>query len=108
MTNSALMLLLSGAVIGLGYGSIVPCMQTLAIQNSPGHRSGFATATFFTFFDSGIAGGSYVFGLFVASAGFHSIYLAAGLFVLIALLLYGWSQKKRTPLEADGNVSIAD
>ncbi|WP_324636327.1 MFS transporter [Bacillus velezensis] len=108
MTNSALMLLLSGAVIGLGYGSIVPCMQTLAIQNSPGHRSGFATATFFTFFDSGIAGGSYVFGLFVASAGFHSIYLAAGLFVLIALLLYGWSQKKRTPLEADGNVSSAD
>lgn len=52
-TNSGWMLLLSGAVIGLGYGSIVPCMQTLAIQNSPAHRSGFATATFFTFFDTG-------------------------------------------------------
>ncbi|WEZ64677.1 MFS transporter [Bacillus subtilis] len=105
-THSGLMLLLSGAVIGLGYGSIVPCMQTLAIQNSPAHRSGFATATFFTFFDSGIAVGSYVFGLFVASAGFSAIYLTAGLFVLIALLLYTWSQKK--PAEAEGKVSIAE
>ncbi|MDL2029593.1 MULTISPECIES: MFS transporter [Bacillus] len=105
-THSGLMLLLSGAVIGLGYGSIVPCMQTLAIQKSPAHRSGFATATFFTFFDSGIAVGSYVFGLFVASAGFSAIYLTAGLFVLIALLLYTWSQKK--PAEAEGKVSIAE
>lgn len=38
-THSGLMLLLSGAVIGLGYGSIVPCMQTLAIQKSAAHRS---------------------------------------------------------------------
>nr|WGD69852.1 MFS transporter [Bacillus subtilis] len=105
-THSGLMLLLSGAVIGLGYGSIVPCMQTLAIQKSPAHRSGFATATFFTFFDSGIAVGSYVFGLFVASAGFSAIYLTAGLFVLIALLLYTWSQKKTA--EAEGKVSITE
>lgn len=102
------MLLLSGAVIGLGYGSIVPCMQTLAIQNSPAHRSGFATATFFTFFDTGIAAGSYVFGLFVASAGFHAIYLSAGLFVLVSLVLYTWSRRKPLSLEAEGNVSIAD
>ncbi|WP_277714005.1 MFS transporter [Bacillus atrophaeus] len=107
-TNSGWMLLLSGAVIGLGYGSIVPCMQTLAIQNSPAHRSGFATATFFTFFDTGIAAGSYVFGLFVASAGFHAIYLSAGLFVLVSLVLYTWSRRKPLSLEAEGNVSIAD
>ncbi|UTL72322.1 MFS transporter [Bacillus halotolerans] len=107
-THSSWMLLLSGAVIGLGYGSIVPCMQTLAIQNSPAHRSGFATATFFTFFDSGIAAGSYVFGLFVASAGFSSIYLTAGLFVLISLLLYAWSQKKTAVAEPEGKVSIAE
>lgn len=107
-TNSGWMLLLSGAVIGLGYGSIVPCMQTLAIQNSPAHRSGFATATFFTFFDTGIAAGSYVFGLFVASAGFHAIYLSAGLFVLVSLALYTWSRRKPLSLEAEGNVSIAD
>ncbi|MCY8913664.1 MFS transporter [Bacillus atrophaeus] len=107
-TNNGWMLLLSGAVIGLGYGSIVPCMQTLAIQNSPAHRSGFATATFFTFFDTGIAAGSYVFGLFVASAGFHAIYLSAGLFVLVSLVLYTWSRRKPLSLEAEGNVSIAD
>jgi len=44
--------------------------------------------------------------LFVASAGFSAIYLTAGLFVLIALLLYTWSQKK--PAEAEGKVSIAE
>ncbi|WP_307892716.1 MFS transporter [Bacillus swezeyi] len=106
-TNSSAMLLLSGAVIGIGYGSITPCLQTLAIQASPPHRSGYATATYFTFFDTGIAVGSYVFGLIVAQTGFSNIYLFSGIFVLVNLFLYTWSRKP-VFLKEKRNISIAD
>ncbi|MBU8788965.1 MULTISPECIES: MFS transporter [Bacillus] len=106
-TNSGAMLLLSGAVIGMGYGSITPCLQTLAIQASPQHRSGYATATYFTLFDSGIAVGSFVFGLIVAQTGFSNIYLFTGVFVLVNLLLYTWSRKPAL-LKEKRNISIAD
>ncbi|MEC1259321.1 MFS transporter [Bacillus swezeyi] len=106
-TNSSAMLLLSGAVIGIGYGSITPCLQTLAIQASPPHRSGYATATYFTFFDTGIAVGSYVFGLIVAQTGFSNIYLFSGIFVLVNLFLYTWSRKPAF-LKEKRNISIAD
>ncbi|MCY9215384.1 MFS transporter [Bacillus haynesii] len=106
-TNSSAMLLLSGAVIGIGYGSITPCLQTLAIQASPPHRSGYATATYFTLFDTGIAVGSYVFGLVVAHAGFSNIYLFSGVFVLINLFLYTWSQKP-APAKEKRDISMAE
>jgi len=106
-TNSSAMLLLSGAVIGIGYGSITPCLQTLAIQSSPPHRSGYATATYFTLFDTGIAVGSYVFGLVVAQAGFSNIYLFSGVFVLINLFLYTWSQKPASAKEKR-DISMAE
>ncbi|MGG3571751.1 MFS transporter [Bacillus gobiensis] len=93
-TSSSVMLLLSGAVIGLGYGTLLPCMQTIAIQSSPANRSGYAIATFFTFFDTGIATGSYILGILVTFSGFSNLYLLASIFVLISLYLYPWSRRK--------------
>ena len=45
--NSVLTLLISGVLIGIGYGSLFPCFQALAIQSAQKHRSGHATSTFF-------------------------------------------------------------
>ncbi|MDM5299700.1 MFS transporter [Bacillus pumilus] len=98
ITHSATMLLLSGAVIGLGYGSLVPCLQTLAIQNSPAHRTGYATATFFTLYDTGIAAGSFIFGILVSFTDFSNVYLIAGIFVLLGMGVFHWSERK--PQEA--------
>nr|MDH3161882.1 MFS transporter [Bacillus licheniformis] len=71
------------------------------------HRSGYATATYFTLFDTGIAVGSYVFGLVVAQAGFSNIYLFSGVFVLINLFLYTWSQKPASAKEKR-DISMAE
>lgn len=88
MTTSSFMLLLSATLIGLGYGSLVPCFQTLAIQSADHHRSGHATATFFTLFDTGIATGSYVLGVVVSLLGYKPLYFVMGLFVFIVMYLY--------------------
>ncbi|MBR3381140.1 MAG: MFS transporter, partial [Bacillus sp. (in: Bacteria)] len=106
-TQTATMLLLSGAVIGLGYGSLVPCLQTLAIQHSPAHRTGYATATFFTLYDTGIAAGSFVFGLLVSFTDFSNVYLIAGVVVLLSMGVFYWSERK--PQEAKAQkVSLSE
>lgn len=87
-TQSAFLLLLGAALVGIGYGSLVPCLQTLAIQSAERHRSGHATATFFTFFDSGIGVGSFVLGWIASLFGYAQLYFYTSLFLLLPLFLF--------------------
>lgn len=88
-TNSALLLLVSAAFIGLGYGTLIPGFQTLAIQSTEVHRSSYAMSTFYIFFDIGIAAGAYVWGLVVMGVGFHSMYMiTAACIVVIAIVFH--------------------
>lgn len=85
---SAFVFLLAGALIGLGYGALVPSFQTLSVQKSPARRTSYATATFFTFFDIGIALGSFILGSIAAHKGYATIYLVAGAVILIVGVFY--------------------
>lgn len=95
ITHTTFMFLLAGAFIGLGYGTIVPCMQTLAVQSTEHHRSGHATATFFTLFDTGIAAGSFVLGIVVAQLGYETLYLLGGLFLIFVTFAYKFVQNRK-------------
>ncbi|EPD51385.1 hypothetical protein HMPREF1210_01983 [Paenisporosarcina sp. HGH0030] len=95
LASSAWMLLLAGALIGLGYGTLLPSFQTLAIQASPNRRSAYATATFFTLFDTGIAVGSFVLGIAVAYMGYANLYMALGGFVVLIVFYYKWIMKEK-------------
>ncbi|MBB6669750.1 MFS transporter [Cohnella nanjingensis] len=79
--------LLSGAVIGLGHGALIPCFQTLAIRSAPA-RSGLATGTFFLLFDLGYGIGSYVLGVVAEHTHYHKMYLIAALLVILTAVLY--------------------
>ncbi|WP_277584002.1 MFS transporter [Psychrobacillus antarcticus] len=92
--DSPFLFLLSGAFIGLGYGAVVPSFQTLAIQSAKHERSGYATATFFTLFDTGLAIGSYILGLVATQLGYKSLYLFSITFLVIALVLFILRVKK--------------
>ncbi|OWA37594.1 MFS transporter [Saccharibacillus sp. O16] len=86
--HSALWFLLTAAVIGLGYGAIIPSFQTLAIQSAPAHRSGLATGTYFVFFDLGYGLGSYLLGQVASSISYSVMYLVGGLIAAAALAVY--------------------
>ena len=86
--NSPFTFLLAGAIIGLGYGAVVPSFQTLAIQSTKHERSGYATATFFTLFDIGLALGSYFLGLIAVKFGYQNLYLFASSILLITLGIF--------------------
>jgi len=86
--DSAISFLIAGAFVGFGYGALVPSFQTLAVQSTKHERSGYATATFFTFFDSGLAIGSFVLGLIALHFGYESVYLVSGALAFAVLILY--------------------
>ncbi|QTC40125.1 MFS transporter [Bacillus sp. V3] len=88
ITQSTIVLLAAGALIGLGYGALLPSYQTMAIQSSPRERTGHSTATFFIFYDLGIAVGSVVLGMISGGLGFTSLYLLSGAVVVVTLFVY--------------------
>ncbi|MFE8697308.1 MFS transporter [Cytobacillus sp. FJAT-53684] len=86
--ESTFLFLFSAAIIGLGYGSLSPSLQTIAIKNSDPTKRGLATSTFFTFFDSGIGLGSYALGVVAVYTSLSTLYLVLAGVVLLALLAY--------------------
>lgn len=94
ITNTPWMLLLSAALIGLGYGTLLPSFQTMAIQAAPNNRSSHATSTFFILYDSGIAAGSFIWGIVVTAIGFSNLYLICAVIILVAIGLFNMYHSK--------------
>lgn len=88
MVEQAWMLWLSAVFIGIGYGSLFPCMQTLAIQSVEKQRMGHAISTFFTLFDVGLALGSVIMGYCIAYLDYSWTYLLCAVIVVVTLWLY--------------------
>lgn len=86
--STSWMLLAAAVLIGLGFGAVQPSMQTMAVQSTSSARAGYATATFFSFFDGGIAIGSVILGLVVDVYGFSTLYLASAILILLVIGLY--------------------
>lgn len=87
-STSAFSFLLSGALIGLGWGTIFPSLQTIAIQVAPPKKRALATATFLSIFDFGFGIGSFIFGLATGKIGYDSLYLYSSILVLIGIGVY--------------------
>ena len=86
--HSVSTLLIAGALIGIGYGSLFPCFQAMAIQSAQKHRSGHATSTFFILFDSGMAIGAFVLGIVSAQWGYSALYMVCGVITILTILVY--------------------
>lgn len=99
--DSALSFLVAGAFVGFGYGALVPSLQTLAVQSTKHERSSYATATFFTFFDSGLALGSFVLGFIALYFGYQYVYLTSGVLVLVVFILYMVILRKKKDREPE-------
>lgn len=81
-------LLVAGALVGLGYGTFSASAQAISIKVSPQERMGLATSTFFIFVDAGIGVGPYLLGLFVPSIGYRGMYLSMAVLMFLSLFLY--------------------
>lgn len=96
--HSALILLLSGILIGLGFGNFQSTAQTIAVKVSPFHKMGQATSTFFILFDLGIGLGPYLLGLLEPYIGFRGIYFLASIISLFCIVAYYFLHGRKTNL----------
>lgn len=99
--------LFSGAIIGLGFGTLFPCVQTIAILATPAARSGLATGTFFLFYDIGIGVGASILGAIASATNYQEMYLISAVLVAVTALVYyavyhrSASRKKVEELQLD-------
>ncbi|WP_240468718.1 MFS transporter [Gracilibacillus sp. YIM 98692] len=91
---SPVIFLITAGVIGIGYGSLLPFLLALAVEKVDSTRSGYATATFFTMYDSGIALGSFVLGWIITLTGFSNLFYILAVFVILIILMFHLLYKK--------------
>lgn len=88
LASNGVMLLIVGALMGLGYGTYMSCAQTLAIQVSPIEHTGLATSTFFILMDMGTGVGPSLLGSVAGAIGYGPLYTVVMFVPLIGLVLY--------------------
>jgi MFS family permease len=86
--DSAILFLTAAGFAGLGWGTLFPTFQTIAIQAAPPKRAAMATATFLSIFDVGIGLGSFLVGLAAAKISLGELYTYSTVYVLAGILLY--------------------
>lgn len=87
-TKTAVVFLLAAALIGLGYGTILPGFQTVAVQRAGIERSSQAFSTFFTFYDIGIGIGAFIWGVISAYYSFQIMYMLSGLLMVVIVIIF--------------------
>lgn len=88
VSNTSMLFLLSAALIGLGWGTVFPGLQTIAIQVVPPKKRALTTATFLSIFDFGFGIGSFVFGIAAAKIDYGSLYFYCSFLIIIGIGVY--------------------
>jgi predicted MFS family arabinose efflux permease len=91
-----LTMLLAGALIALGFGNMISCSQAIVVNQSPRHRIGLATSTFYIAMDAGIGIGPLIIGMIVPIFGFRGMYMSMALIVFLTIIIYYFVHGKKT------------
>nr|WP_281288171.1 MFS transporter [Kurthia sibirica] len=86
--HTGVILLISGALIGIGYGNLSSAAQAIAVKVTPSHRMGLATSTYFIALDAGLGMGPYLLGYIIPVLGYGKLFTILGLFILVVMVIY--------------------
>ncbi len=85
----------AGALTGLGYGSLMPAAQTIAVRLVPQSEMGTGISTLFLLLDVGVAFGPIVLGYLLTAVGYGPMYELLAVVVLLAAVLYFFIHGRR-------------
>jgi MFS family permease len=94
-SSNVFMFCIAGVFAGLGLGTGMGTLQTMAVAAVPKERRGVATSTFLLGFDAGIAAGATFAGLLADTMGYKGMYLVMALFPLTGCIVFIALGKKR-------------
>ena len=86
--HNGFVLLLSGAFIGLGYGTFMSNGQAVTLKLVTSHRIGIALSTYFIGLDLGLGVGPYVLGALHNTLSFRELYLVSAVIPIVSAILY--------------------
>lgn len=83
------MVVLAGALTGLGYGSLMPAAQAISVKAVEPHQMGAGISTLFLLLDVGVGFGPILLGMIVSATSYQAMYtMLAGLLVISAAVYF--------------------
>lgn len=87
MTHTLPMLILSATLFGAGYGTVMPSLQTWAVQSVDHAKSSLANASFFSSFDLGFGMSSLLLSILSKWLSIQMIFFISSLAFLLVFIL---------------------
>lgn len=78
----------AGALTGLGYGTLMPACQAIAVSAVPAHQLGTGISTLLLLADVGIGLGPVVLGVVLSRTGYAPMFAGLAVLVVIAAVFY--------------------
>ncbi|MGM0846206.1 MAG: MFS transporter [Bacillota bacterium] len=85
--HSNLLIIIAGILFGLGFGSLIPTLQSWVLSKTPANRRGVANGMFFSSIDLGIGLSGLVFGVLAQFVETGTLFQISSIFLLIAMIL---------------------
>ncbi|MGB9763936.1 MAG: MFS transporter [Candidatus Saccharicenans sp.] len=98
--NGQLLLLSTGFIGGFGQGLIYPALSTYLVDFMGRENKGLAISLYNSLFDAGMGVGSVIYGWISESIGLKLMYLVAGIFLLLANIIFNFKAPEFKPLKS--------
>jgi len=95
LSGSLLMFCLAGVIAGVGFGTGMGTLQTMAVAAAPPNRRAVATSTYFFGFDGGIGIGAAIAGAVAGAIGYRGMFFVMAAFPAAAAALFLLAGRKR-------------
>ncbi|WP_050615653.1 MFS transporter [Bacillus testis] len=98
---------IAGALLGMGYGSILPTLQSWGLSITPPKRRGIANGMSFSAIDLGIGLSGLVFGFLAGYMEIATIFQISSAFIVLAFLLVWWNPHGRKAANAPEKSTVS-
>ncbi|MEW8969268.1 MAG: MFS transporter [Mesobacillus sp.] len=85
--HSNVMIAIAGVLFGIGFGSLIPTLQSWTLSMTPPNRRGVANGMFFSSIDLGIGLSGLIFGVLAQFIDLGTLFRISSGFIVLALIL---------------------
>ncbi|WP_347321480.1 MFS transporter [Rossellomorea sp. RS05] len=93
--HSDVMISIAGVLFGIGFGSLIPTLQSWTLSLTPEHRRGVANGMFFSSIDLGIGLSGLVFGVLAQYIEIGILFQISSIFLLAAFFIAIFHGRKK-------------
>ncbi|MCC3649536.1 MAG: MFS transporter [Bacillota bacterium] len=101
--HSNLFIIISGILFGIGFGSLIPTLQSWTLSMTPSNRRGVANGMFFSSIDLGIGLSGLVFGVLAQFVETAALFQISSVFLILGMavtVIYGKRRRAARPQQA--------